>query len=184
MRSVIPFLALLPLAVVQTVQAQSPFWSAAESGELDTLFARLADASDEAEARSTADAIWIIWTRPDNEEAAARVAEIIEKAGFGGPATQLPLIEGLVADFPDYPEAWNMRATARFLRGDNDGALADIAETLKREPRHFGALAGRALILDSQGKGEPALSAMRAALAVHPFLPERQLFPELAGNSL
>lgn len=174
-------LAALLLAVTAAAgaSAEATFWSAEEAGELDRLHAGLLSAPDEASARAIADRIWTIWTGPDDPAIAGRVAEIVEKAGFGGPATQMPLIEALVADYPDYPEAWNLRATARFMRGDNDGALADIEEVLRREPRHFGALAGRALILDGMGKGEEALAAIREALAVHPFLPERALFPGL-----
>lgn len=176
------FLAALLLAVTpaSTAFAEAHFWSQSETADLDRLHTSLKSAPDEASARALADQIWAIWTRPDDQAIAGRVAEILEKAGFGGPATQMPLIEELVADYPDYPEAWNFRATARFLRGDNPGALADIEEVLKREPRHFGALAGRALILQGTGKGEEALAAIKAALAVHPFLPERALFPELA----
>ena len=50
---------------------------------------------------------------------------------------------------------------------------------LELEPRHFGALSGRALIYLQQGKRALAIKDMAAAVAVHPFLSERQLFPEL-----
>ncbi len=62
-----------------------------------------------------------------------------------------------------------------------DKSLADIEQTLAREPRHFGALAGRALIYHTLGKRDEALQAIREALEIHPFLPERALFPELAA---
>lgn len=171
---------LLVTSPASPALAQSLFWTQSEATTLDQLYDSLKAAPDEASARAIADAIWAIWTRPDNGAAAARVAEIIEKSGFAGPASQMPLIEALVADYPDYPEAWNLRATARFFRGDTAGALNDIAETLKREPSHFGALAGRALILHDMGRTEDALAAIKAGLAVHPFLPERTLFPDLA----
>ena len=181
MRMLLALLAgmLLTMTPPATTQAQTGFWSQLEVAELDRLHRDLKSAPDEASARAIADRIWLIWTRPDDQAVAMRVAEILEKAGFGGPATQMPLIEDLVADHPDYPEAWYFRATARFMRGDNEGALSDIEEVLKREPRHFGALAGRALILHGMGRGEEALEAIRLALAVHPFLAERTLFPEL-----
>jgi tetratricopeptide (TPR) repeat protein len=155
--------------------------SAAQSASLDALFADLASAPDEASARATADQIWSMWTQPDDPVLAARVEAIITGGGFAGPVAQFPLIDALVADYPDYAEGWNLRATANFLRGDNDAALADVVETLRREPRHFGALAGRALILHGQGKYEEALEAIKAALEIHPFLPERGLFPELGA---
>lgn len=173
---------LLALSPVTPSLAQATIWSSAQADRLDALFARLKVAPDEATARILADDIWTIWTQPSNEIIALRVKEIIEGGGFAGPASQIPLIDALVAEYPDYSGGWDLRATARFHRGDNAGSLADIAETLIREPRHFGALSGRALILDSQGKREEALAAIRAGLAIHPFLPERHLFPELAGQ--
>lgn len=171
---------MLALSPAGAAMAETDIWSQTQIEELDDLFARLKAAPDEAAARALADRIWTIWTQPEDETIAARMKEIIETGGFGGPVAVVPLIDAMVADFPHYSEGWNLRATARFLRGDNDGALADIEEALKREPRHFGALAGRALILRGQGKGEEALAAIKAGLAIHPFLPERHLFPELA----
>lgn len=171
---------LLAVAPAQIVSAEPFTRSAAQSAELDALFSNLSSASSEPEARQIADQIWRIWTTPDDPILASRVDEIITKAGFAGPAGQLPLIEALIADYPDYPEGWNLRATAHFMHGAYDKSLADIEKTLTLEPRHFGALSGRALIFHTQGKRAEALEAMHEALDIHPWLPERSLFPELA----
>lgn len=172
---------LLALAPAPAAFAQTYQRSAAESASLDTLFASLSASTSEADARAIADRIWRIWTEPDDAALAARFAEIISAAGFAGPGSQMPLINALVADYPDYSEAWNLRATANFMRGDYEASLADVDKTLELEPRHFGALSGRALILHNQGKREEALAAIREALEIHPFLPERTLFPELGA---
>lgn len=172
-------LILMVVAMTQAMavaRAEDSFWSAEQRAELNTLLDDLAEAPDEASARLGAERIWRIWTAPADKEIARRVAEILRA---GTPSAQLPLVETLLADHPDYSEGWNIRATLRFLTGDNEGALADIVETLKREPRHFGALAGRVLIYHEQGKSELARSALDEALKVHPYLPERALFPEL-----
>jgi tetratricopeptide (TPR) repeat protein len=182
MRTLLPqVIAAMMLVAVPAapVLAQNYSVSAAQAAELDELFAQLNASTSEDEARALADQIWTIWTQPDDPDLAARVDEIFAASGFAGPASQLPLIDELVADYPDYSEAWNLRATAHFMRGDYEKSLADIEETLKREPRHFGALSGRALIYHTQGKADEALKAIEEALDVHPFLPERALFPEL-----
>lgn len=171
-------LALMPASLAI---AQSYTQSAAQSAELDTLFSRLAASATEQEARAIASEIWTIWTTPDDPVLADRVATIMQAGGLAGPMSQLPMIDALIADYPDYSEGWNMRATAHFLNGAYDRSLADIEKALELEPRHFGALAGRALIYHSQGKRDAALEAIRHALDIHPFLPERGLFPEL-GN--
>jgi tetratricopeptide (TPR) repeat protein len=173
----ITILVLLLAATSPRVSAQ-PIWTLSESEQLDGLHDQLATAEDEATARVLADHIWTIWTQPQNEAIAERMSEIIQKSGLAGPFSRMPIIESLITDYPDYPEGWNLRAMARFFGGDNAGALSDIEQVVKREPRHFGALAGRTVILHAQGKGEEALAAIRQALAIHPFLPERHLFPE------
>jgi len=172
---------LLAMAPAPALVAQTYIRGAAQTAELDALFTRLSAATSETDARQIADQIWRIWTQPDDPVLAARIAEIIKAGGCAGPASQMPHIEQLVADYPDYAEAWNLRATANFLRGAYDRSLADIEKTLELEPRHFGAMSGRALIFHTQGKQDEALEAIRQALDIHPWLAERTLFPELAA---
>lgn len=172
--------ALLLVATPESIVfAQAAGFSESDRARLDALYQRLASAADETSARLTADEIWKIWTRPADPVLAARVEEIIKAGGFAGPMSQMPMVEQLVADYPEYSEGYNMRATAHFLRGAYDASLADIEKVLELEPRHFGALSGKALIFHTLGKREEALEAMKAALDIHPFLSERSLFPEL-----
>ena len=62
---------------------------------------------------------------------------------------------------PGYAEAWNRRATIRFMLGDYVGSIADIREVLAREPRHFGALSGLGLCLMALDRPQEALEAFR-----------------------
>jgi Flp pilus assembly protein TadD len=54
------------------------------------------------------------------------------------------------------------------LKKDYGRSLADIREVLRREPRHFGALAGLGLILQDIGDDKQALEVYRRALALYP----------------
>jgi hypothetical protein len=63
--------------------------------------------------------------------------------------------------------------------GNFAASIADCEKVLELEPRHFGALSGRATMYLLQGKRALALKDMAAALAVHPFISGRELFPEL-----
>ena len=79
----------------------------------------------------------------------------------------------------EYVKHEQQRATLYYAIGNYEASIADCGHVLALEPRHFGALSGRALIYLTLGKRALALKDMAAALAVHPFLVERQLFPEL-----
>ncbi len=69
---------------------------------------------------------------------------------------------------PSFAEGWNRRATLHYAMGNARKSMADIAEVLKREPRHFGALAGLAAILMEAGKDELALKAWEDYLEIYP----------------
>jgi Tfp pilus assembly protein PilF len=67
--------------------------------------------------------------------------------------------------------------------------MADIAQTLKREPRHLGALMGMATILEARGKREEALHVYERAQAIAPHWrnveePIERLKAALAGQAL
>ena len=47
---------------------------------------------------------------------------------------------------PNFAEGWNKRATVYYMLGKFDASMMDIHETLKLEPRHFGAMDGMGLI--------------------------------------
>ena len=78
------------------------------------------------------------------------------------------ILDSTVALLPDWAEGWNARATLRYLDDDYDGSMADIAEVLKREPRHLGALLGMSHILEARDKKEQALKVCERVLAIAP----------------
>ena len=99
------------------------------------------------------------------------------------------ILDATIALLPDWAEGWNARATVRYLDDDYDGSMADIAQTLKREPRHLGALMGMATILEARGKREEALHVYERAQAIAPHWrnveePIEKLKAALAGREL
>ncbi len=99
------------------------------------------------------------------------------------------ILDAAVVFIPDRAEAWNARATLRYLDDDYDGSMADIAETLKREPRHLGALMGMASILESRDKKKEALEVYQRALSIAPHWKTAQeavdrLKADIAGQEL
>jgi tetratricopeptide (TPR) repeat protein len=61
-----------------------------------------------------------------------------------------------------------------YMAGDYQASLNDIEETLKLEPRHFGALSGRGMCYIKLDNWLLAISAFKKALDVNPWLVEAQ----------
>jgi tetratricopeptide (TPR) repeat protein len=153
---------------------------------LDTLFADLGKASDQAAADAIVARIWDRWMlsgRDDVDVLMSRVVANMAARHFG---LALLLVEEVIELEPKFAEGWNKRATLHYQMGRYDESLADIEKTLQLEPRHFGALAGRAAIYADTKKWKDALEAYRAALAVNPFLQRRatvlQMLEKQAGE--
>ena len=135
---------------------------------LDELFDRLAKAQDHVEAMGVSGAIERVWMHSGSDTAdllMARAMQALERKDF---ALSGELLGSIVEIEPRWAEGWNKRATVRYLAEDHMGAMQDIAHALALEPRHFGALSGLGLILQSRGFDKRALEAFRKALDLNP----------------
>lgn len=180
---ILPVLTLLAGApdgaIAQTAAAPTLPDAAAREQRLDALFGRLKATKDEAEGDAIVAEIWQVWMQSGD----AGLDEAMQRAVLAMghvPGLALPILDDIVARAPQWAEGWSKRATALFLLGEYDRSLADVDRVLALEPRHFGALAGLGFIRMNQGESRQALSALRRALAVNPFLKERHgLIPAL-----
>ena len=71
-------------------------------------------------------------------------------------------------------EGWRGRAQARFRLGDRQGAVHDIQEVLRREPRHFAALEDLSRFAEARNDWKGALAAWQKVLDIAPKMPEGQ----------
>ena len=174
-------LAMAGAAAVPTPIPAQPDGSAEAEAEApgaadrEALFASLAAATTEAEAREIEKAIWELWLAAPDTRAQALLDRALDRRRWGDFDAAVEALDQLIAGWPDYAEGWNQRATIRFLRGEDDLSLEDVEETLAREPKHFGALAGKALILLRQGKPAEAQLVLIEAVKIDPWLRERGL---------
>lgn len=154
---------------------------------LDDLFAQLEQAPDAQVAAGVEEQIWQHWS----DSGSPTVNILLERAAAAENAGDAELAGRFLdqaSDLaPDYAEPWNRRANLAYRAEDYRGAIAAIQETLKREPRHFGALAGLGLIYEELGQQRAALEAFRAALAIHPHYETalqgvRRLEPRVDGR--
>jgi Tfp pilus assembly protein PilF len=151
--------------------AAAPVSADQRDPRLDDLFVRLKAAPDAAAAAPVAAEIWRIWGETPDETNAALLARGVQAMNRGDPATAGAAFDLLLVRAPEFAEAWNKRATLRYLQDDDVGSASDIRRTLALEPRHFGALSGLALILERQDRPAAALESLKAALEINPFLP-------------
>lgn len=188
MRAVSTLIASLSAAILIAgaalpahAQTQSPAPPAGQSSSppsppagrqkiLDELYDRLAKAQDRDEARGIAGAIQRVWARSGSDTAdllMERVSSLMRQKDFK-PAQDL--LDRLIELEPQWAEAWSRRASMRFLERDLAGAMADLAQVLKIEPRHFMALVGVGAILEREDNKAQALRAFRRALEINPQL--------------
>lgn len=136
--------------------------------ELEALYAQLEQAPDADSAAPIQQAILARWS----DSGSPTVNVLLERATAAAAEGDEEMAEGFLdqasALAPDYAEPWRLRANIAYSTEDYAGAIDAIQETLKREPRHFGAMAGLGLIYEELGQHRAALEAFRAALVVHP----------------
>ena len=135
---------------------------------LDELFERLAKAQDEVEAKGLTGAIERVWMHSGSDTADLLMGRAMQALQRKDYTLCQDLLGSIVEIEPQWAEAWNKRATVRYMADDALGAMQDIAHVLSLEPRHFGALSGMGFILQGRGFDKRALEAFRKALEINP----------------
>ncbi len=160
----------------------------AQTPELDALFERLQE-PDAADWERVEREIWQEWS----QSGSAAMDLLLERGRAamqaGETAAAIEHLTALTDHAPDFAEGWNARATAYFQADLYGPSIADIERTLALNPRHFGALAGLAVMLEQLGFPQEALSAYTALQAIHPHRPNveeaiERLKTELGGQDI
>lgn len=149
---------------------------AKQRNNLEFLFGALKVAPDDASAKAVEDRIWRVWMRSGGDATDLLMSRVSAAVASKDLPLAHKLLDAIIAFKPDYVEGWDRRATLYYMQKDYGHAVADIAQVLAREPRHFGALFGLGLIMQEFGEDARALQAFRKAAAVHPHLKK---LPEL-----
>ncbi len=161
-----------PGAKPQEQQAQTPPAAPTENlspaAKIDSLLAQLKRESNPDKAKSIAEEIQTDWSSsgsPTVDLLLQWASEAVEKKNNGA---ALDFLDRATIIDPDFTGAWHQRATLHYTMGDPRKAMADISEVLKREPRHFGAIAGMAAILMEAEENAAAEKALAQYLAIYP----------------
>lgn len=135
---------------------------------LDSLFARLQRAPDAATATIIEQQIRLAWSEAPNDAADLLMRRGTVALRSGQLETALSNFDQLIATEPNFAEAWNKRAIVHYLLGHYQQSITDIEQTLRLEPRHFGALSGLGAIFIQLEQPRAAIRVFEAVLEIYP----------------
>ncbi len=143
------------------------------SDEKAELLRRLHSPNAETREHATSQ-LWQLWfgaAGPEAEQILLHAERLVEAKEYNQAEAALTR---LIEHYPDFAEAWNRRATMRYLIGDYEASLGDCLEVVQREPAHFGAMHGMGLCLIALHRYSEAAKAFRRALEIQPFAQANQ----------
>ncbi len=112
--------------------------------------------------------LWLLWSRSGDEAIDALMEQGLAQMHARQFKASIDTYTEVIRRKPAFAEGWNRRATVLFLAGDLRKSLADCDEVMKRNPNHFGALAGYGQIYFQLEQYEKAIEYWKRALRVNP----------------
>jgi tetratricopeptide (TPR) repeat protein len=163
------------------IAVQQPRTPAEREKALSDLYAHLATAADEAQAKTVAEAIERLWLNSGSDTVALLMDRAARAAQAKDTAKAMTFLDTVVDLAPDFTEGWHRRAKLHFQANSIERALGDLRRVLALDPNHFEALEAIAHVLKEIDQKRGALAAVRKLLDVHPFAEgAKQLHDELA----
>lgn len=179
--------AFVLLLLVGPVLTQPGF--AFDQGKVDEMLDRLAAAKDAPEGQRIESALRLEW-----EKSGSAAIDLLYRRGadafdLGHFDAAIEHLSAAIDHDPAFTAAYDLRAMAYYSAGQIGPAVADLAQTLALEPRHFSALSGLGTIFEARGEFEKARSAYQMAAKIHPFMADvndaiKRLKIEIEGQEL
>ena len=135
---------------------------------LPDLFDQLYLSQDENQINNISKKIWDIWYETNDIKIEADFYRGIKSMQTQDLLMSIAFFTRVIESKPDFAEGWNKRATTYFMMGEFDKSMLDINQTLKLEPRHFGALDGMALIFMHLEQYDEAIKIYDQMLNIFP----------------
>ncbi len=114
--------------------------------------------------------LWQVWSRSGDAEIDTLFQLGVEQMNQRAGPAAIETFSAIIGKKPEFAEGWNKRATVYYLMGEYQKSLGDCDEVMKRNPHHFGALAGYGQIYLQLDQPERALDYFQRALKVNPNL--------------
>ena len=135
---------------------------------LEGLFEILSKTESDNQINEITSNIWDIWHETNDPSIEADFYRGLESMRTGDLIMAVAFFTRVIDKNPNFAEGWNKRATVYYMLGKFDASMMDIHETLKLEPRHFGAMDGMGLIFIEMQKFEKALDIYDQMLKIFP----------------
>jgi len=139
----------------------------AQTTKLDDLFEQL-QADDERDYDLIEQKIWREWRKSGSDSVDFLLERGMKAMDDENFKTAVEHFTAAIDHAPEFAEAWNMRATAFFMMDELGLSVSDIQQTLRLNPRHFGALGGFGMILERTERPKQAQEVYNRLLEVHP----------------
>ena len=135
--------------------------------DVPALIKALRDSDEETRTIAEA-AIWEIWGRSGDAGIDELYRKGLQLMQIGAAREAIQVFTLIISQKPAFAEGWNKRATLYYSIGEYQKSLHDCDEVLKRNPMHFGALAGYGLIYVQLDQPDRAVDYFKSALKINP----------------
>ena len=135
---------------------------------LEDLFDILSTTESDVQINKVTSNIWDIWYETNDPSIEADFYRGLESMRTGDLMMAVVFFTRVIDKNPNFAEGWNKRATVYYMLGKFDASMMDIHETLKLEPRHFGAMDGMGLIFIHLEQFDQAIDIYDQMLKIFP----------------
>jgi tetratricopeptide (TPR) repeat protein len=157
---------LVSLSVAANAQS-----AADKHATTDRLLDALKGASDEQIAAALEAELEQTWLRAGSPAVTLLMSRGVRSLDAGQDDEAVDSFSDAITLQPDVAEAWHQRALARYHAGDVDGAIHDLEETVRLEPRDFAAFRTLADIAAARGDWKGAHAAWQKVMDLDPKTP-------------
>jgi len=159
---------LCMVALGAAAQAQTP---AEKRAATDRLLDALKTAPDEQHAGMLEDRLEQSWLNAGSPAVTLLMSRGLRSLQAGEIDEAETSFSDAITLQPDLAEAWHQRALARYHNGDVNGAIHDLEETVRLEPRDFSAFRTLADIATARDDWKGAYAAWQKVMELDPKTP-------------
>ena len=161
----------LALAICLVPALASAQTSQDKRAALDKLLDALRTAPTEQVASALEDKIRQLWLHASTPAVTLLMSRGLRQSNANQADDATSVFSDAIVLDPTMAEAWHQRAIARFKAGDAVGAVQDLHETLRLEPRHFGAWGTLEAIAAEREDWKAAYNAWQHVMDIDPRTP-------------